>query len=918
MLSRVLPSLRRPSWAHAQALALVAAALLAYNGARILNDSPASTAPVLRNFDASMPWLGLALLATVVAAWRPAPPQPAPRAWTDALLRFCRDHWLELLLFAAIFGFGVFMRVYRFGDTLPPSDGLCCEEHINGGAAYKALQGEWPLNFLLTRWGSAAGFLVFGETTLGLRFFFVAMSIATLPIFYLLLRQLVSAPVALFGMALYAAAWWPSLRARQPTEGTIYAVLFTLVIVRALKTKSPLMALCGGVLAGLLSYEYEPFKGVPIIAALFLLAAAAREVLLRAPFTVAGARERARALAANAWRPVLVALMATAIVLVPMVVGTHRGYDLYLTSLHRQEDDRGGARFAENWETQLEWAVEIFLPFGPNEYPVGAPRDPPNREFLDPLIGALALAGVVVGAFFLLRGLRGWFVGWVALSLGAAALLLHDFAPWKLLGLVPVLMVLAALFVDDVRALVGRAFGVAGTRAFAGLLVAGAMFSFWWNADALFNDIAPSPAIAGSYGGEKALLYSLCDYLQDRGDENYTVAFSGALVLTAFASPRTTFEEQAHAWGDFIWACHDLDGAPLPAAEEAWPLRDVPSGPVTLAFANTLSPLEGLIEELNRAYPGLGQPDRRAVGPAETYELIAYEFAGGDELRRHGLWGDYLPAGAAAPAATRVDPVNDLSWDAPAPPIAPPFTVRWRGVVYLERQEGLTLRALTDEPVEVVLDGQVIYTTTLGAPEETFVDLLPGWHPVEIALNKQRAGGSFRLVWVTQDGDERLIAASDLFPLAELSGWVQQRTMALPGDIEPVVTQRLDFAPHYVSATILQLLAQTDAFERTLTEERWRGVWHVDQAGEYVLQVQFQSGTVTLLVDNAPVATGDGGRLEADLTLSTGPHAIEIVQRLETDVPWAGAVISASRRLPPATPGAQPALEAAPLVVTPY
>ena len=65
-----------------------------------------------------------------------------------------------------------------------------------------------------------------GILMLGLRFFFPVMSIATLVAFYFLVRQLVSATAALFGLALFAAAWWPSLRSSLPAEGSIYSVIF--------------------------------------------------------------------------------------------------------------------------------------------------------------------------------------------------------------------------------------------------------------------------------------------------------------------------------------------------------------------------------------------------------------------------------------------------------------------------------------------------------------------------------------------------------------------------------------------------------------------------------------------------------------------------------------------------------------------
>ncbi|MEX0785451.1 MAG: glycosyltransferase family 39 protein, partial [Dehalococcoidia bacterium] len=274
-------------WTLVQSLAVVAAAAFAINAARLLNEPPHSREPFFPNFDQAMLWLGLALLATLVVAWRPSIPKLAvDRA---ALRSWARAHWREATLFALILGFGIFMRTYQFGGLLPPSDGLCCEEHINGGVAYLALEGDRPVQKALVRWASAGGFFLFGETTLGLRFFFPVLSVATLVLFYFLLRRLVSIPVALFGLALYSAAWWPSLRARQTTEGTVYAVLLALLIVRGLQTRSPLAFLGAGIVAGLISYEYESYRFVPMIAGGFLVAAAAREVLLRRPLDLPAA-----------------------------------------------------------------------------------------------------------------------------------------------------------------------------------------------------------------------------------------------------------------------------------------------------------------------------------------------------------------------------------------------------------------------------------------------------------------------------------------------------------------------------------------------------------------------------------------------------------------------------------------------------
>ena len=913
----LLSNARLRSWPAVQAVALLAAAALAFNGARILRDSSPSAVPVLDNFDSAMLWLGLALLATLVAAVEPRRLGLPSLPTRSALTAFWRAHRVEVLLFAAILAFGVFMRLYRFQDTLPPSNGLCCEENINGATAYAALQGQRPLLFLLVRWASAAGFLLFGETTLGLRFFFPIMSIATLALFYLLLRQLASVPAALFSLALYAAAWWPSLRARQTTEGTLYTVLFAFFLVRALKTKSPLASFGVGILAGLLSYEYEPFRAVPPIVGGILVAAALREVFLRSPLRLDAAKERALALLRVVARPALICLIAAGIVLVPLAVSESRGYNLYLTSVQRQPYDRGGQLLADEWQDQAKWAAELFLPFGPKDYPSSLPRDVPGTNLLDPLTASLAIVGLVVGAALILRGVRGLFVGWFFVSMVSGALVLQNFGPWKFVGLVPVLLVLVALLIDDVRSLLVRRYGDRGWRIIEGGLVLGVAFSFWWNADTLFNDVAPSPVVQASYGGESSMIYEMCHYLQDRGDENSTYAFANAPDILGFAGPRATFGEQGLSWHDFVWVCHDLQGTALPAPEEAWPLREVPPGPLTLAFGNPLGSAEELVGDLKRAYPDLGEPDRRVIGPAESYTFLSYEFASSAELFQHGLVGQYLPAGALAARASRVDPfpAAGLSWEEEPPPIEPPFTVRWRGLVYVDEQRGASLQAETDDPVEIRLDGKIVYNTRSGPSDASYVDLVNGWHPVEITLDKERAGGAVRLMWTTPGGEPRPVPPGDLFPLKDLTGWVHERAIGVPGERRQLVTQRLDFSPHYALGHVIKLVAgQPESF---LTEERWRAVWTVDEPGDYLLQVEFRAGDITLLVDGAEVAAGSTGNgvretLEAQLTLGRGRHTMELVQTFEVEPTWSGATIATSRL----SAGREP--RPVPLQVTPY
>ena len=885
-------------WPAVQALAFIAAVVFAYTGARVLDASRPSVSPTLSNFDQAMPWLGLALLSTLLIAWRPRLPSTPPRDWASAAAAFVRAHRIEIALFLLIFAFGIFMRIYRFGSDLPPSDGLCCEENINGGVAYRVIEGQRPLAFLLGRWGSAAGMLIFGYDTTGLRFFFPVMAIVTLVFLYLLLRQLASVPAALFGLALYAAAWWPSLRARQATEGTIETVLFSLLLVVAMRKRSAAAALGAGVLAGLISYEYEAFKVVPMVAVGFACAAALREVALRRPFQIEAARQRGRELWRIAWRPVLVFLMGAGIVVIPIVIGEQHGHDVYLASVHRNETAEGD-RLRDNWWEQTKWAAEVFLPAGPNDYASSPPRDLPDRELLDPVLGWLGVAALIAGIAFLARGFRLYFVAWIVVSGAAAALLLANFAAWKLIGVLPAFAVLSALLIDDLRMFVERRFGSPGAGVLVASLVVAAAFSFLSNADTLFNDLASSQRIQNAYAAETSRIYIYCHEQREAGDGAYGVSFIDVQV-PGFAAPHETFEEGFDAWGDATWVCHDLDGVQVPAPEEAWPLRGLPEGPIMFGFSDPRVAVEELVEQLNRAYPGLGRPDRISSGPGGSYVYVGYNLDGADALGPRGLYGTYssFPLGPAAPEVHSIDALNDFSWDGVATPELP-FLAEWQGLIYVPQSGTYGLIPLATDAATLILDGQETFP---GPPLDDralpiMFELNQGWHTIEIAVSKVNAGGSFRLVWVTPEGDRQPVALDDLFPLADLSGWTHERVLGLASDRSMLVTQRVDFSPHESLPIVVERSAPPELadVEAYVTEERWRGGWNIDQQGAYRLRVVFRSGTAALIIDGQEVASGHVTiapvALVAIVSLASGLHTIEIVQRFDAPPDIAGVTV---------------------------
>jgi hypothetical protein len=403
------------------------------------------------------------------------------------------------------------------------------------------------------------------------------------------------------------------------------------------------------------------------------------------------------------------------------------------------------------------------------------------------------------------------------------------------------------------------------------------------------------------YGGQPSLLYSVCRDLRD-GDDSYAFVSSTTPALTrAFAAPRSSEEAERRAWGDMVWACHGLRGAAVAAPEELWPLHGVPAGPIALVAADPDS-IEGLTALLARVYPPLPPPVITTV-PGGKYTYVVYRLPNGSALVQSGLWGTYSPepqtgagvAGEPAPA-TRVDDLTGLSWDETPAPIDAPFLVHWQGLVYVNEEMNAALTINSGLPATILLDGRTVFSRSSDEDTTSPVELVPGWHPVEITVTNQSGTGQLSLAW----SNGQPLNSADLFPLQQLEGWIQTRTVGLPGGLDEQTTQRLDFAPHYVSAETVALLSQQDGFERQLTDLAWRGVWQIDAAGNYAVRVDFRSGQTTLLVDGQVALESDEfdinpGSIEAQVSLQPGPHSIEIVQSLRNVSPTAGAVISATR-----------------------
>ena len=190
--------------------------------------------------------------------------------------------------------------------------------------------------------------------------------------FYLLVRELVRPPAALFATALLAVAMLLVVNILAFQVRILFMVLFFYLFVGGIRRQSPLWLLGAGLIAGLLSYDWETFKLVPFAAVAFLGVLAAKSLVWPWPGGPSGLLLRAAGLTRSHWRSAVAFFGAAGLVAIPLVAAQVAGQGVYLKAIDRHVSgsyEANAGLFASDWPQQLKWAAEIFLPFGRRTFP---------------------------------------------------------------------------------------------------------------------------------------------------------------------------------------------------------------------------------------------------------------------------------------------------------------------------------------------------------------------------------------------------------------------------------------------------------------------------------------------------------------------------------------------------------------------
>jgi hypothetical protein len=817
-------------------------------------------------------WIAAALVMLAYFAWDGSLPHLT--TWPRAIIGYVKAHPVELLLLLAIFAIGVLVRLFRYG-SLPPNGYVFMEEHIAGGVGWEILHGDRRFAYPIVMYSGALGQWLFGPSTLGLRSMTIAASIVVIIPFYLLMREVVDRPAALFATALFA-----SLRAFQDTgaelsQGELVTVVMAWTFLCGLRTRNAIWFIPMAACAAEVCYEYETFKALPFLALPFVGFVALRATLWPLPTSAAALWTRTRELAPRAIKPVIVTTVVVLIGIGPMIAQTHRGQHIFFSSLERQEADRTdrgtSGLFSPDAKEQLKESVEVYTPFVSQDFPLIGPV--PIRGVIDDVTSLMIWASVIVALLTFWRGARAFFMSWFVGGLLVASLLLSNFDAWKVVGFLIPAVVLIGFLADDIFALAKRRSSrfVFPTFVACGAIVVAVLVL---NLRTL-NANADDPNVVKEWGNTQSQLYALCDHLRSRPADNFSYVTQRVRDTWGFSTPPGDRNERVAAWSDWKFVCWGLQGESIGSLQEAWPLYRNVDGPVSLTTVGLDYEMPDIMDSLKQVIPDLGPPDRNTTAPGGLFKLLSYAVTSSQLNERRGLALSHIaPDGSKGASSVAGGP----SFELPHQAGADAFTLS--GLVYAPQamDASFTPDGAAGAPtVAITIDGQPSYDAVSAPGVETPQQLLQGWHLVQIR-GYAPADAALKLRWHTRDGASVATGQDDFYAVDDLAAWRHTRTLTGTRTGESV---RFDFHPHFMAFDGLRIDA-THLLPpgAQVSRDVWDARWTVAAAGTYTMMMNAPGQKVRLTIDGKDVITSDdpnGGAKAVDVPLTAGDHTVELV-----------------------------------------
>jgi DNA-binding beta-propeller fold protein YncE len=695
--------------------------------------------------------------------------------------------------------------------------------------------------------------LILGDNILAARSAAALVGALTVPVTYLLGRELFGWRVGLAAGLLLAFSRWHLNFSRlgfNPISLPLCATLAFWLLARAVRRKQWTDLALAGLALGVGLHAYTGFRGMPIVA---LAALAAAALLHRWPLASVmprfGLYLGATALTAL---PVLIFAVQD-----PVTFNGRTAQTLILT-----QDVSDAEKLGRIWDTVQRHAL-MFNVSGD----LNGRHNLPGVPMLDPLTGALMVLGL---GWLLLRPLD-WrtvmLLGWSAVSMSGGILTLAFEAPQgvRTFGVTPVLAVLGGIglvaSLDRLLAVVTLSRRVRARRAAiatAGLGALAVGWIGWTNFDIYFNHQMRDPDVFASFSTRetvpaKAALEGGGRYSSILASTTMTPSVVGAFLVPDLQATIRQFDP----------------GGDLPYRGQ---------GP-GLVFLETEHD-QALADEVAHMYPDAVRRPVRAPGGGKA--IVEGFQLDPDVLSAHrGIQASYRSADGAT--VERTEPRPDTATN--TAPVALPADVSWRSGLALDATGEYSFRVPAG--FELRIDGAVLPSA---ASSGVRVRLVRGNHAVQVS-GKIEAAAPAGLEWRTPGSSRWQLVSTDAFFAAEPGGLGLQLTLT-PG-LDSGRQQPPRPADEYIDP-VLSHFYHVSPFARLHLDPR---VWIAEWVGELDAAIEGAYGfsldhsqTVAVFIDTRQVlgnldATSDVRH--AIVNLDAGRHALRVrFEKTSEGSPW--------------------------------
>ncbi len=749
--------------------------------------------------------------------------------WALPRLRAVREHGVELTLVGLVLALGLLLLVYRL-DYYPPPGGISWNDEAQiGKDAYGILfHDSRPWQFPISVYTTCLSFVALGPTVLALRLNFVLLGFLTLVVFYLLTREIFRFPVALASTFLFAVSRWHiafSRLALPSTPAMLLEVCTFYLLLRGRRTGGMMSYVLAGMALGLGLYSHASFRIVPILVVL-LFASEARSWWRARGATVDEVVRTSHPLVAP-WLGFLTSLVVCALPLAALI--------------RREPHVAFGERFSSvmpvlfgsgeisQTEGLAERARRLLGFFNYKGEPWGAVNIP-DAPMLDAWTGVLFVLGLCCCLVYFWRRGHLFYLGWFLITLVGGGLLTIDLRSHRFAGLMPVLFIFAGVFLDGALTTFEMAVGSNRRRYFGLLLAPVLLLAGCANYQTFFQHQIYADSVRIEFTREIA---AVANHIASLGEGRYVYLFANFPYYTSGM--------------DFAWMAREAPGERGIDVLDVVPSHRQTGDQDVVYVFSTPYDVEALVGVVQYFYP-------QAEVSLFAGEYDRYTFAsvlvGADEVRgAEGLRGSYYHGqeAKAEPDLERIDVQISFDWQEESPPLAFPFVAEWRGTVFVPHAGTYGFRVDGSEGARILVDAQAF-----GSGET--VELLRGWHELEVQHVVVEDGSQVELLWAVDDREPEAIADYYLNPRTEVHGVLV--TVYEGASFEGTPVER-SVQPNL---SLLRMpTAWQSAFVPELEGELYsldcRGALRVEEPGSYRFEVVPWNGQAGLYIDGVLVST---------------------------------------------------------------